>query len=159
MIRFYSTLFACLIMMVLLPYADVMAVSQSSPVYTHYIYMFAHAGWLHLAINAWTLLVLHNLFTWYRLLASYICAVLISLFLLPDLPMVGASVISCFFLGFIMPHTWRRSRLTILLTLSLLLFTCLLPGMAGLPHVASYIVGLLFVYAEGFVRDLKRYTS
>ena len=146
-------------MALLKPYADVMAVSASSPAYTHYIYMFAHGGWLHLAVNVWTLLVLHNLFTWYRVMTAYLWAVLMSFFLLPDLPMVGASVITCFFIGFVMPHMWHRSRLSVLMTAALLLLTCVLPGMAGLPHVASAIVGLAFVYAEGFVRNLCKYMS
>ena len=157
--RLYITIFASFIMLLLMPLADSMAVSEISPLYTHYVYMFAHGGLLHLTVNVWALLVLHNLYTWYRVSASYLWAVAMSFFLLPSQPMLGASVITCFFIGFIMPYMWRKSRLTVLMTVSLLLLTCVLPGMAGVQHVASFVFGLGFCYAEGLVRDFIKYVS
>lgn len=135
-------------MALLLPYTDMLAVSDTSPTYTHFVYMVGHANWLHYAINAWTLLVFHNLFKIYRVIAAYLCAVIISYTLLPSRPMVGASVFNCFFMGFWALYMWYREKLGAVMTVALLILTCLLPGFAGIQHVAAYITGLLFSYAE-----------
>lgn len=146
--RFKMTLIICVLMAVALPYTDRLAVSSTSPAYTHFVYMAGHAGWLHYVINAWTLLVFHNLFSWYRVLAAYLCAVVISYTLLPTQPMVGASVFTCFFIGFYAIYSWYKDKIINLMTVALLALTVVLPGFAGIPHVAAYIAGLLFSYAE-----------
>lgn len=131
-----------------LPYTDSLAVSATSPTYTHFLYVAGHAGWLHYAINAWTLLVFHNLYSWYRVLAAYWCAVIISYILLPAQPMVGASVFTCFFIGFYAIYMWYKDKVITLMTVALLTLTVVLPGFAGIPHVAAYIAGLLFSLIE-----------
>ena len=158
--RFYATITVAVAMGLIVPFADKLAVSDTSPTYTHFLYMMGHANWLHWAINAWTLLVLHNLFRWYRVAAAYAVAVGISYWLLPAMPMVGASVFTCFFIGFTMPYHWAKSRLTVVLTVALLILTCVLPHFAGIQHVTSFIVGLVFAFGEYYFdvikRDLKR---
>lgn len=146
--RFWFTLISCLMMALLLPYTDMLAVSDTSPTYTHFVYLVGHASWLHYAVNAWTLLVFHNLFKIYRVIAAYLCAVIISYTLLPSQPMVGASVFNCFFMGFWSLYLWYREKLGAVMTVALLILTCLLPGFAGIQHVAAFITGLLFSYAE-----------
>lgn len=155
--RFHTTIAACILMILLLPLADRLAVSHTSPTYTHFVYMAGHANLLHWAINAWTLLVLHNLFRWYRVTVAYAFAVLVSYILLPPMPMLGASVFTCFFIGFAMPHLWTKSRLTVGMTVALLLLTCILPNLAGVQHVAAFTVGILFSYSEGFCRNMSNY--
>ena len=146
--RFNITWVVLVFMAAAIPHTDYLAVSATSPAYTHYVYMLGHAGWLHYAINAWTLLAFHNLFTWYRVLAAYLCAVIISYILLPTQPMVGASVFTCFFIGFYAIYMWYKDKIATLMTVALLALTVVLPGFAGIPHVAAYITGLLFSYAE-----------
>ncbi len=146
--RFYFTWTVLVLMAAAVPHTDRLAVSATSPAYTHFLYMAGHAGWLHYAINAWTLLAFHNLFAWYRVLAAYLCAVIISYILLPAQPMVGASVFTCFFIGFYAIYMWYKDKVITLMTIALLALTVVLPGFAGIQHVAAYITGLLFSYAE-----------
>jgi hypothetical protein len=138
-------------MALIVPWTDWLAVSKDAPLYTHFVYMAGHDGYLHYAINAWSLLVIHNLFRWYRVLAAYLVAVLISFIALPAQPMVGASVFTCFFFGFMMPWMWHKQKILLLLTVALMLLTCILPGFAGIPHVVAYVFGGAFVFAEDFV--------
>ena len=92
------TMLMCLVMAAFVPFSHMFAVSQETPTYTHFVYMTGHAGWLHYIVNAWSLLLLHNLFRWYRVTVAYGCAVILSYIPLTDKPMLGASVIVCFFI-------------------------------------------------------------
>lgn len=157
MIKFYASIAACLLMGLAAPYTDLLAVSATSPTYTHFLYMIGHASLLHYLVNAWTLLVLHNAMRWYRVIAAYLMAVMEGYVMLPDKPMVGLSVFNCFFIGFATPWLWRRDKLTVLLTIALLLLTCLVSGFAGLQHVASFCFGLLFCLSEWKVRAIINY--
>ena len=153
--RFEITIAACLLMAAALPFPDVFAVSEDSPIYTHFVYLFGHSGVIHYLINAWTLLVVHNLLRWYRLIAAYLWTVGVSYVLLPDQPMVGLSVFNCFFIGFAAPWLWRRDRLAVVLTAGLLLLTCVISGFAGVQHVASFVAGAAFFFGERCVKWLK----
>lgn len=157
MLRFRSTIALCVILALLVPFPSVLAVSADAPAYTHFVYLFGHDGWIHYAVNAWSLLVMHNLFHWYRVMSAYALAVLISFVALPDQPMVGASVFTCFFFGFAAPWLWRRERLAVLMTIGLLVLTCILPGFAGMAHVIAFAAGVVFSMGEGIVRDFKGY--
>lgn len=150
--RFSMTIAACLLMAAALPFPGLFAVSEESAEYTHWVYMLGHAGVMHYLVNAWTLLVIHNLLRWYRLVAAYLWAVGTSYVLLPDEPMVGLSVFNCFFIGFAAPWLWRRDRLAVVLTAGLLLLTCLVSGFAGVQHVASAVAGAAFFFGERLVR-------
>lgn len=157
MAKFRITIIVCLVMALAVPLTNRLAVSENSPAYTHFIYMTGHDGWIHYAINAWSLLVMHNLFRWYRVLSAYALAVLISFVALPEQPMVGASVFTCFFFGFAAPWLWRRERLAVLMTIGLLVLTCILPGFAGMAHAVAFVGGVVFSIGEGIVRDFKGY--
>lgn len=152
--RFKITIAACILMAIAVPFTKWLAVSPDSPTYTHFVYMAGHAGWLHWAVNAWTLLVLHNLFRWYRVLTAYALAVMISYMMLPVLPMVGASVITCFFIGFAFLHFWSTDKLAAGMTLGLLLMTCILPGFAGIQHMIIFWAGISFFLIEEYVRNI-----
>ena len=155
--RFKITIAVCMLMLAAVSFTDLLAVSHGSPLYTHFVYVFGHDGYLHYIINAWSLLAMHNLFRWYRVTAAYAFAVLLSFVALPAQPMVGASVLTCFFFGFTAPWLWRKERMLLILTVGLLLLTCVLPGFAGIPHVLSFSFGLLFSFAEGFVHSIISY--
>lgn len=159
MTKFRATIVTCLLMLAGIPLAEKLAVTNTSAWYTHYLYIIGHGGFIHWIVNAWTLLVLHNLFRWYRVIAAYAICVLEGYYLLPELPMVGASVFTCFFIGFATPYLWRKSRLTVGMTLALLTLTCILPGFAGVQHIASYSAGVVFSMAEGHIRKIKAYLN
>lgn len=155
--KFKITIFFCLLMLAVVPFTEYLAVSDSSPLYTHFLYNFGHDGYLHYTINAWSLLAMHNLFRWYRVTAAYLFAVLLSFIALPAQPMVGASVFTCFFFGFTAPWLWRKERLLLTLTIGLLLLTCVLPGFAGIPHVAAYAFGSFFYFLEFLTNRTRHY--
>lgn len=157
MTKFRITIIVCLLMLAAVPFTERLAVSDTTPLYTHFLYCFGHSGYLHYTINAWSLLVMHNLFRWYRAATAYFFAVLLSFVALPDQPMVGASVFTCFFFGFTAPWLWRKERLLLILTVGLLLLTCVLPGFAGIPHVAAFTFGVLFSLIEFQVKRLRHY--
>ena len=155
--RLYLTLALCVLMLALMPVAPALAVSHLSPLTSHLFYMFAHANVLHWLINAWTLLVLHNTFRWYRCLAAYLLAVAASFVpcsVIISRPTMGASALSCFFLGLITPHLWHSGkRSSVLMMLALLLLGFFLPGIAAGLHVALYLCGLLFINLERVARS------
>lgn len=157
--KFRITIIACLLMAMAVPFTEQLAVARETPLYTHLLYVAGHDGYVHFAVNAWSLLVLHNLFRWYRVLAAYAVAVLLSFVALPDQPMVGASVFTCFFFGFTAPWLWHRERLLLILTVALLLLTCILPGFAGIPHVASFAAGTVFSFLESYTRRTHHYLT
>lgn len=159
MLRFKITILACIIMAVLVPLTDIGAVSKDSPFYTHFIYIAFHNGYLHYIINAWSLLVMHNLFRWYRVLTAYTFAVFISYVAAPPQPMVGASLFTCFFFGLIALYLWHKSRLALILTAALMLLTCFLPGYAGIQHVMAFSFGFLFSLIEGYIRRFRHYLN
>ncbi len=155
--RFRITITACLILLLNVPFTEHLAVSDDSPLHTHFLYMCGHDGYLHYVINAWSLLVMHNLFRWYRVIVAYLFAVLLSFIALPEQPMVGASVFTCFFFGFTAPWLWHKNRLVLILTVCLLLLTCILPGFAGIPHVAAFAFGVAFSFVESYVKTIRHY--
>lgn len=157
MARFRITIIVCLMMALVVPQTSLLAVSADSPAYTHFVYMAGHDGWLHYAVNAWSLLTMHNLFRWYRVVTAYVLAVALSYVALPAAPMVGASVFTCFFFGFAAPWLWRRDRLAVMMMAGLLVLTCVLPGFAGVPHVVAFVCGAVFSLAEGLVRRMREY--
>ena len=149
--RLFITVVTVLAMGFLIPLAPLLAVSDTSPVYTHFVYMFGHANFLHWLINGWALLVLHNLFRPYRLEATYIFAVLISF--IPGISgdtdgLLGASVVTTFFFGFYTPHLWGADKLTALMTLAIILVGFLVPGIAAWPHLLMYLCGVGFFFIE-----------
>ena len=157
--RFRIAMAACLLMALCVPLSGYMAVSADAPAYTHYVYMLGHAGWLHYLVNTWSLMVLHNLFRWYRVISAYLFAVALTFFALPPQPMIGASTFTCFFFGFTAPWLWRKERLALFLMVALLLLTCILPGFAGIPHVAAFSFGVVFSLAEGYTRRIHHYLT
>jgi len=156
MIRFKLSIVICLLMALAVPFSATMAVSAGSPTYTHYIYMFGHASWLHYAVNIWSLMVLHNLFRWYRVIAAYLWAVVLSYFVHFDKPLLGASVIVCFFIGMIILNLWKKQRLSAILTVVILFLTCFLPGFAGIIHIQAFLFGLLFFLIEMLICHIHK---
>lgn len=151
----YVTLVAVLLMALLIPLHASLAVSPSTPPYTHFVYMFGHANVVHWAVNAWCLLMVHRLFRIHRLLASWAFSVALSFLYHPALPVLGASVVISFFMGFTSSWLYRRKRLAFWQMLALLCMGCLLPHIAGLYHLVLFVLGYLYAKAERLVRQAQ----
>lgn len=147
----YITLIILILMVFAIPFHSLLAVSPTSPLYTHFIYMFGHANLMHWAINAWCLLMLHRLFRLHRLLASWLGSVALSFIYYPSLPVLGVSVIISFFMGFTAPWIYHRKRLAFFQMLILLVIGCLLPHIAGIYHLILFAIGFIYAKAESFV--------
>lgn len=147
----YITLFIILLMAFIIPLHADMAVSPSAPTYSHFVYMFGHANFIHYAVNAWCLLMVHRQFRFHRLFASWLASVVLSFLYYPSLPVLGASVIISFFMGFAAPWLYRRKRLAFFQMLLLLLIGCLLPHIAGIYHLILFALGFVYAKAESFV--------
>ncbi len=158
----YSTVAAVLLMAMFIPNAQELATSPVTPVYTHFVYMIGHATFLHWFINAWTFVLLHNTFRWYRLLVAYLLAVAVSF--LPYVatvsqPLIGLSAITTFFFGFITPHLWRRNRSSVYIMAGILLVGIFLPHIAALLHIILYLLGIVYYRIEHFIRNLYNFIS
>lgn len=147
----YITLLIILLMAFIIPLHANMAVSPSSPLYTHFVYMFGHANFIHFGINGWCILMVHRQFSFHRLLAAWLCSVLLSFIYYPALPVLGASVLISFFMGFTAPWLYRRKRLAFCQMLLLLVIGCLLPHIAGIYHLILFVLGFIYAKAESFV--------
>lgn len=160
--RLVSTIIFCFALLPLIPLKTHIACSSSTPLYTHFVYMFGHASFLHWLVNSWSLLVLHNLFRPARLITAYTLSVAISF--LPPMGSVGQGVIGmsvmvCFFIGFLARYIYSRSRLSFLATVALMALTCVLPGFAGAFHIIMFVMGFLYFHLEGFLIRLKNYCT
>ena len=147
----YITLLIILLMSFIIPLHAYMAVSPSTPIYSHFVYMFGHANFIHWAVNAWCLLMVHRQFSFHRLLASWLASVALSFLYYPSLPVLGASVIISFFMGFTAPWLYRRKRLAFCQMLLLLVIGCLLPHIAGIYHLILFALGFIYAKTESFV--------
>lgn len=147
----YITLLIIFLMAFIIPLHAYMAVSPSTPIYSHFVYMFGHANFIHWAVNAWCLLMVHRQFSFHRLLASWLASVALSFLYYPSLPVLGASVIISFFMGFTAPWFYRRKRLAFCQMLLLLLIGCLLPHIAGIYHLILFALGFIYAKAESFI--------
>ncbi len=150
---------AVVIMAAILSLAPYMAVSPSSPLYTHFIYMFAHANWMHWLINAWGLIVLHNLYTIQRLVVAYMAAVMLSFIYYPELPVIGASVFISFFTGFMIFWLYKKKRLVFWQVLALLVFGCFIPHISAAYHIIMFLAGLIYNRIEWLKADYDIYTK
>lgn len=160
--KLYITIVAVIIMACLIPLAPYMAVFNNyhpTPITQHLIYMFGHANILHWAINSWALLVLHNLFRPSRLIIVYILAVLISFIPTTNNPMIGASVITCFFFGFLMPHFWHKDRLSACMVAALILVAFFIPGIAAFPHLLMFLSGIAWFYIERTISGFRTFCN
>lgn len=159
------SLFALLIMLLLVPVHSVLAVSASSPLYTHFVYMLGHANYLHWAVNAISILCLIPLYTARRMIIAYTASVLLSFIpssLIPhpeSIPIVGASVIVCFFVGFMSVWLWKCRRLTFWQLVLFTVITVFIPNVATGYHIAMFIVGLIANRIEYLINDFKNFIS
>ena len=159
--RLYAVTLAVIIMAFLIPLAPYMAISGDSPYYTHFVYMFGHANILHWLINGWALLVLHNLFRPYRLFIAYILSALMTFspLISHTSPLVGSSVLTCFFFGFMLPWLYYKSKVSAFMMTALILVGFFIPGIAALPHLIMFVSGFCWCFVERIYHSFTNFVN
>ena len=140
----YITFLFTLVMASIIPLHAQLAVSPSSPLYTHFVYMFGHANFIHWAVNAWCLLMVHRQLRIHRLVAAYVVSVALSFLYYPSLPVLGVSVLISFFMGFTAPILYRASRIAFWQMVILLAAGCIIQHIAGFYHIILFTFGFLY---------------
>jgi hypothetical protein len=104
--------------------------------------MWGHASLLHLLMNLLAWLMLWRILTVWRTLAAWACAVGVWLLMPKSPPVVGWSVIICFYLGmlFASKHRWD--------ILVPILAGFLLPGVAAWHHLLMLTCGMIYRKTE-----------
>lgn len=155
----YITFAFALLLLPLILLKGSFACLPGSPLYRHLIYLFSHASFIHWLCNSWSLLVFHNLFRPSRLIVAYVLSVLVSFLPLSKLPVLGMSVVVCFFFGLAARYIYGKNRRGLVLSLALLVGSCFLPGFAGLYHIIMFVCGFLYYPVEGFLRRIGNYVN
>lgn len=147
----YITLLSIALMALAIPLHGKLAVSPTSSLYTHFVYMFGHANLLHWGVNSWCVLMFHRLFKPHRVIVAWVCSVALSFIYYPSLPVLGASVIVSFFMGFTTPWLYRYKRLDFWQMVILIAIGCFLPNIAGIYHIILFSLGFLYAMGESFI--------
>ena len=149
----YITISLIVLMALTIPLCSQFAVSRTSPIYTHFTYMFGHANILHWGVNSWCLLMMHHHFNIKRVVFAWVSSIVLSFLYYPTLPTLGASVIISFFLGLTAPLLYLQNKFAFWQTLTLLALGCLLPQIAGLYHIIMFAIGFAYGRAESFFKS------
>lgn len=153
---FYLTIFFVTLMALAIPLHSKLAVSPTSPAYTHFIYMFGHASFLHWLVNSWCIVMVHRQMKPHRLLSAWMASVLLSFAYYPTLPVLGSSVIISFFMGVQAPWLYKCKRLAFWQMLTLLAIGFMLPNIAGLYHAILFAFGYIYAKAESLVNKANK---
>ena len=154
MTKFSAFALANIAMLVALPFNSLLATKADAPLYTHFVYMFAHADILHWAINAWAILAMHRIISVRMAAVAYIAAVILSFF--AKQPTVGASAMVFFVFGCLTPTLLSHRKIFLLQIIIYLAVAFLLPGVAAGLHCAAYIVGIIYIGAHKTAYQIKR---
>lgn len=158
--RLRATLVAVMAMLLLLPFKDRMAVTEDSAWWTHLTYMFAHGNIIHLAVNAWALLMMHRVLKAYRVIVAWLAAVGVSYVYHPELPVLGASTIIMFFTGYCLP--WIRHARGwggVAFIAACMAVGFLVPQLAGMYHLLCTLAGLVFFFVDCAAQAVWSYCS
>lgn len=155
----YITFSFCILILPLILLQKSLACLPGFPLYRHLLYLFSHASFFHWLCNSWSLLVFHNIFRPSRLIVAYVLSVLVSFLPLSNMPVLGMSVVVCFFIGFAARYLYRKNRLGFSLTLAILIGSCFLPGFAGLYHIIMFAFGFLYYTVERLLRRIGHYVN
>lgn len=155
------------VMLLLIPFAGPMALrpvtvlevltSSLPPSFSPFLYMFAHANIIHWAFNSWCLLMLHNILTLHRCMASYISASAFGLLWCvfapaSATPVLGFSAILFWFFGYLIPFWWRTNKMTVFILGLYLAAGMFIPHVAGSFHLTLALMGFAYYHCEGWVR-------
>ena len=136
-----------------------MGYTHTSPLYTHITYIFAHAGLLHLAINAISYISLHNTIRKCAsikaaLTISFISAIAATHLSTYDLPTIGASGLIFAMAGYLYASIKLKTRIIPYTTLAIsLIVPFFIPQINAMIHLASFttslIITLIYKWYEG----------
>lgn len=112
-----------------------LAVTDSSPWWTHITYMFGHAGWLHYLMNGLAWIMMRRIVTLERTLAAIVIAALIPA---TGTPVLGWSVILYYYMGLCLASMSTGARLRLIGVVSVGFF---MPWIAAWHHVAMLCAG------------------
>lgn len=149
-------LFLVLLMAFLIPAHATLAVSRQTPLYTHFVYMFGHANVFHWIVNSLSLVLLTNLVSLPRMVAAYASAVAVSFLVYDDMPVVGASVLVCWLVGFMSLWLWNKRRRAFWQIAIVTVIMFFVPGIAAMHHLAMMAAGLIANRVEYLIADFKR---
>lgn len=131
-----------LLMLPLIPWASELAVSNGSPWWTHFTYMWAHAGWLHYLLNGLCWVMMWKLLTPARTVTAVLIAAA-----LPSCgtPVVGWSVVLYYYMGLCLAYMPAAARIRLLLVVGI---GFCLPWMAAWHHACMLTAGWLIRKVE-----------
>lgn len=158
MTRLIIIIVVSLVMLVLTPFKGVLAISADSPWYTHITYMFAHANILHWAINAYALVLLHHHITLTAVVTAVVTAVGIS-FLPVSSPLLGASVITFFFVGTLATRLYRYNSTAFWQCIIFLIVAFFLPAIAALQHLIAFLIGMAYHTISNLIQSYRTFYS
>lgn len=131
----------------------------NTPLYTHFTYMFFHAGYIHLIFNSYVFYTLtnnilfKNNFVLFTLL--YLIAVITSFIAYSDYPTIGASTMIFAMAGINFPIVKNKKKYLTVFPL-IILTGFIIPHVNGLAHAVSAILGII----SGFIKygfDKRKY--
>lgn len=149
-------LLCILLMALIIPMHETLAVSKQTPAYTHFVYMFGHANVIHWLINSVSLVLLTNLISLPRMVTAYVSAVAVSFLLYDDMAVIGASVFVCWLVGFMSLWLWNKRRMAFWQMAAATVIMFFIPGIAAMHHLAMMAAGLIGNRVEYLIADFKR---
>ena len=151
-----SYLFIAMLIAVYFIFDTSLGYSLTSPIYTHFTYVFQHAGLLHLVANSISFLSFYNLL--HRVCNAfyypYLIAVLASFFSEYDKVTIGASGMIYAMIGMTIGYAFKGEKLKITskkkfaLMILLILVSLLMGffnGSNNVVHIISLILGIIVV--------------
>ncbi len=129
---------------------------HDTPLYTHFCYMFFHAGYIHLISNSYAIYILLNnsIFKSKIALLStlYVIAVITSFISYSDYPTIGSSTIAFAMAGINFPVVKDKKRYLKVFP-AFILIGFLIPHINALSHAVSAMMGILIgVLKHGYDR-------
>lgn len=156
--RLKATIIAVTVMLLLLPCREGMAVSRDSAWWTHLVYMFAHGNIIHLAVNAWALLLMHRILMTYRGMAAWAASVIVSFIYYPALPVLGASTVIMFLIGYMLPDIKAARGWSAIAYIGLCTSVgFLIPQLAGMYHLLCMTAGIIFFFMDRTAQSVWSY--
>ena len=153
----YIFLIVCVCVYVFAPDCTAMGVTIDSLNHA-YIYQFAHASWLHLGINALSMLLIFKpILHIYEerfgetsqtsfLLLSYLGSVLAALLTAQDIPTVGMSGMVFFLIGELVMLRPNQSQIISLVYMSIAIIVQFIRGKSNVSlHIVAFVLGALFI--------------
>lgn len=134
-LRYFLMIYA--LMALLIPYHEKMAANGMEE-YRNWIYMFAHAGWLHYTLNGIGWLMMWKIATPARTVTAYVFAVMAAYIISCKEPVLGWSTVIFFYTGMCIAHMPKKRIAKIILVTAISFF---IPHIAALMHLYMLVAG------------------